>query len=176
MFWLPAVLLFYIPSGIVVAHLVKEMPLEGGLYQWAKLRFSPLIGFLVAMNIWLYNILIICKVGVIVTDNAAYAFGPSGAWLSTSKPAIILISLAAICGLMLLAWRGLGVGKWVNNFGGLAIVMLFVAMIVVAIPALVPWRLRNCAGDRPTFPDRARAVAPQPQPAGKNGIWRLRWL
>ncbi len=134
LFWLPAVLLFYIPSGIVVAHLVKEMPLEGGLYQWAKLRFSPLIGFLVAMNIWVYNILIICKAGVIVTDNAAYAFGPSGAWLSTSKPAIILISLTSICALMLLAWRGLGVGKWVNNFGGFAIVMLFLAMIVVAIP------------------------------------------
>src|SRR2546423_14326995 len=54
MFWLLAVLLFYIPSGIVVAHLVREMPLEGGLYQWAKLRFSPLLGFLVAMNIWVY--------------------------------------------------------------------------------------------------------------------------
>src|ERR1700722_13661923 len=35
--WIPAVLLFYIPSGIVVLHLNKEMPLEGGLYQWAKL-------------------------------------------------------------------------------------------------------------------------------------------
>ena len=133
-FWLPAVLLFYIPSGIVVAHLVKEMPLEGGLYQWAKLRFSPLVGFLVAMNIWLYNILIVCKTGVIVTDNAAYAFGPSGAWLSTSKPAIIVISVVAIGGLMVLAWRGLGVGKWVSNFGGLAIVLLFLAMIVVAVP------------------------------------------
>src|SRR3979411_737645 len=79
MFWLPAVLLFYIPSGIVVAHLVKEMPLEGGLYQWAKLRFSPLVGFLVAMNIWLYNILIVCKTGVIAADNAAYALGPAAA-------------------------------------------------------------------------------------------------
>lgn len=134
MFWLPAVLLFYIPSGIVVAHLVREMPLEGGLYQWAKLRFSPLLGFLVAMDIWLYNILIVCKVGVIVTDNAAYAFGPSGAWLSNCKPAIILISLVSICALMLLAWRGLGVGKWVNNFGGYAIVVLFLAMVVVAVP------------------------------------------
>src|SRR5436190_12261289 len=91
MFWLSAALLFYVPSGIVVAHLVKQMPLEGGLYQWAKLRFSPLVGFLVAMNIWVYNILIVCKVGVIVTDNAAYALGSSGIWLLSSKPAIILI-------------------------------------------------------------------------------------
>ena len=39
-FWLSAVLLFYIPSAIVVIHLAQELPLEGGLYQWAKLRFS----------------------------------------------------------------------------------------------------------------------------------------
>jgi hypothetical protein len=29
-FWVSAVVLFYIPSGIVVAHLIQEMPLEGG--------------------------------------------------------------------------------------------------------------------------------------------------
>ena len=137
MFWLPAVLLFYIPSGIVVAHLVKEMPLEGGLYQWAKLRFSPLVGFLVAMNIWLYNLLVVCKSGVVIADNVAYAFGPNAAWVSTSKPAIIVLSVLAIAGLMLLAWRGLALGKWVNNFGGLAIVLLFLALIVVAIPRWV---------------------------------------
>jgi amino acid transporter len=27
------------------------MPLEGGLYQWAKLGFNELAGFLVAMNV-----------------------------------------------------------------------------------------------------------------------------
>jgi glutamate:GABA antiporter len=32
MYWIPAVLLFYIPSGIVVVHLSREMPLEGGIY------------------------------------------------------------------------------------------------------------------------------------------------
>src|SRR5215471_16876289 len=114
MFWLPAVLLFYIPSGIVVAHLVKEMPLEGGLYQWAKLRVSPLVGFLVAMNIWVFNLLIVCKAGLVVADNAAYAFGPGAAWISSSKPAIIAIGVIAMTGLMLLAWLGLGLGKWVN--------------------------------------------------------------
>ncbi len=46
MFWLPAVIFFYIPSGIVVVHLSREMPLEGGIYQWAKLRFGLAAGFL----------------------------------------------------------------------------------------------------------------------------------
>ena len=39
-FWLLAIAFFYIPSAIVVIHLNRLMPLEGGLYQWAKLGFS----------------------------------------------------------------------------------------------------------------------------------------
>jgi amino acid transporter len=47
---------------------------------------------------------------------------------------IIFTGLLAMGVLMALAWRGLAVGKWVNNFGGYSIVFLFVAMIVVALP------------------------------------------
>src|SRR5262245_54827458 len=79
LFWLPAVLFFYIPSAIVVIHLAQEMPLEGGLYQWAKLRFGEMMGFMVAWNIWLYAVLLISEMGVITTNNIAYAAGPSGA-------------------------------------------------------------------------------------------------
>src|SRR5262250_2545386 len=35
-FWLLATALFYIPTAMVVIHLNKLMPLEGGLYQWAR--------------------------------------------------------------------------------------------------------------------------------------------
>src|SRR3989440_13059974 len=40
LFWLPAIALFFIPSAAVVTHLNRRMPLEGGLYQWAKLGFN----------------------------------------------------------------------------------------------------------------------------------------
>jgi len=43
-FWLLAILLFYIPSAVVVVYLNRLMPLEGGLYQWAKLGFNEFIG------------------------------------------------------------------------------------------------------------------------------------
>jgi len=48
LFWLAAIALFYLPSAAVVIHLNRAMPLEGGLYQWAKLGFNELTGFLVA--------------------------------------------------------------------------------------------------------------------------------
>ena len=44
-FWLIALTLFYVPSAVVVIYLNRLMPLEGGLYQWAKLGFNELTGF-----------------------------------------------------------------------------------------------------------------------------------
>src|SRR3954470_13361763 len=54
MLWIGAILLFYIPSAVTVVYLNREMPLEGGVYQWAKLGFNDLIGFMVAWNLWLF--------------------------------------------------------------------------------------------------------------------------
>lgn len=134
MFWLPAVLCFYIPAGIVVAHLAKEMPLEGGMYQWAKLRFGPLAGFLVAMNIWLFNVLMCSTAGLQMMGTAPYTLPPSASGLATSKPAILALSLVIVCITMLVAWRGLSFGKWVSTAGGFATVFLFTVLILVAVP------------------------------------------
>src|SRR5436305_15335807 len=50
--WLLAIGLFYLPSAAVVIYLNRLMPLEGGLYQWAKFGFGELTGFMVAWNLW----------------------------------------------------------------------------------------------------------------------------
>ena len=131
-FWLPAVLLFYIPSAIVVIHLAQEMPLEGGLYQWAKLRFSEMTGFMVAWNMWLYSVLLISEMGVITANNVAYALGMN--WLAESKPVIVSVSTFLAAGLILIAVRGLALGKWVHNVGSLTLITLFLLMLFFAIP------------------------------------------
>src|SRR5262245_11781761 len=51
-FWLLAILTFYLPLAAVVIHLNRQMPLEGGLYQWAKLGFNEFVGFMVAWDLW----------------------------------------------------------------------------------------------------------------------------
>ena len=58
-FWLLAILLFYIPQAAVVIYLSRLMPLEGGLYQWAKLGFNDFAGFIVAWNMWLLSITVL---------------------------------------------------------------------------------------------------------------------
>src|SRR5580692_11392356 len=110
------------------------MPLEGGLYQWAKLRFNELTGFLVAWNILLYIVIFVAEMGLLVTNNLAYAAGPSGAWLANSEPAIAAASLIVTVALVLVTRIGLAIGKWVHGFAGFMLLFLFVAMAFFAIP------------------------------------------
>ncbi|HYJ91273.1 MAG TPA: amino acid permease, partial [Pyrinomonadaceae bacterium] len=74
--WLLATVLFYIPSAFVVIYLNRTMPLEGGVYQWAKLGFNDLVGFIVAWNLWLFAILNTSEIGLQLTQNIIYIAGP----------------------------------------------------------------------------------------------------
>src|SRR5947209_13314867 len=68
-FWLLAILLFYIPQAAVVIYLNRRMPLEGGIYQWAKLGFNEFAGFIVAWNVWLLSITVIALGGMFTTTD-----------------------------------------------------------------------------------------------------------
>src|SRR5438132_10805767 len=71
-FWLLAMAFFYVPSAVVVIYLNRLLPLEGGLYQWAKIGFNELTGFLVAWNLWLFAILNTSDTGLQVTQYIVY--------------------------------------------------------------------------------------------------------
>src|SRR5947208_9641545 len=124
-FWTLAIVLFYVPSAVVVTYLNRLMPLEGGLYQWAKLGFSELIGFLVAWNLWLFAILNTSESGLQLTQYLVYIIGPAGAWLTDSKWFITLVSALVIAALVVIAVVGFGVGKWVHKAGGVLMLGTF---------------------------------------------------
>jgi amino acid transporter len=142
-FWLLAIVLFYIPQAAVVVYLNRLMPLEGGLYQWAKLGFNDFTGFMVAWNLWLLSITVIALGGMFVTTNIAYAIGPAAAWLPDSKWAVSLISSALVGGLALVAWRGLSLGKWVHNIGGFAMILAYGSLIVLPFVSLARGELKD---------------------------------
>jgi len=137
-FWLLAIIFFYVPSAVVVIYLNRLMPLEGGLYQWAKLGFSDFIGFLVAWNLWVYVIVLTSEIGLQVATYLSYVLGPSAAWLAGSKWFISLASCLVIGTLMIVSTAGLGVGKWVHNTGGVMMLVIFSALLI--LPILNVWR------------------------------------
>ncbi len=131
--WLLAMLFFYLPSAAVVIYLNRIMPLEGGLYQWAKLGCNEVVGFLVAWNLWLFAILNTSEIGLQVTQYLRYILGPGSEGLTSNKAFIGLISLALIGALVLLTTVGLGVGKWVHKAGGVLMIATFFTILIL------PW-------------------------------------
>ncbi len=142
-FWLLAICLFYIPQAAVVIYLNRRMPLEGGIYQWAKLGFNEFVGFIVAWNLWLLSITVIALGGMFVTTNLSYAIGESATWMPHSKWCVSLISCALVAGLAWTAVRGLALGKWVNNIGALAMFLAYGALIVLPFIALARGDLKE---------------------------------
>jgi amino acid transporter len=132
-FWLIALALFYLPSAVVVTHLNRLMPLEGGLYQWAKLGFNEMTGFLVAWNLWLFAILNTSETGLQATQYLVYLAGPRVEWLASSRWFIALVSTAIMAGLVAVTIVGLNLGKWVHKAGGAMMVSMFGALL------LLPW-------------------------------------
>jgi amino acid transporter len=129
--WLLAIFLFYLPSAVVVTYLNRIMPLEGGLYQWAKLGFNELTGFLVAWNLWLFAILNTSEIGLQIAQYISYVIGPGGESLTGSKWFIGAVSLVTIGTLVLLTTVGLGVGKWVHKAGGILMLVTFGAVLIL---------------------------------------------
>ena len=142
-FWLLAIVLFYIPQAAVVIYLNRRMPLEGGIYQWAKLGFNEFAGFMVAWNLWLLSITVIALGGMFVTTNISYAIGDSAAWMPNSKWCVSLISCALVVGLGWTGVRGLSLGKWVHNIGGFAMLLVYGALIALPFIALVRGDLKE---------------------------------
>jgi amino acid transporter len=133
-FWLLAMTLFYVPSALVVIYLNGLMPLEGGLYQWAKLGFNPFIGFLVAWNLGLFAILNVSEIGIQVTQYLGHALSGSGAQLMQTPWFIVISSVVVLGALVWLSIRGLSIGKWVHKTGGVLMLVVFVA--ILALPLL----------------------------------------
>src|SRR6476659_6208536 len=142
-FWLLAIVLFYIPQAAVVIYLSRVMPLEGGIYQWAKLAFNGFAGFMVAWNLWLLSIMVIALGGMFVTTNISYAIGESAAWMPHSKWCVSLVSCAMVGGLGLIAVRGLSLGKWVHNVGGFLMLAVYGALIALPFIAVIRGNLKE---------------------------------
>jgi amino acid transporter len=135
-FWLLAIVTFYLPLAAVVIYLNRLMPLEGGLYQWAKLGMGEFAGYMVAWNLWVFAILVMSGIGLTVVTNLSYALGPSGRWVAGSKTFITVFSCALIGVMVLVSTRGLSIGKWVHNAGGVLLMATFVALIALPFVAL----------------------------------------
>ena len=135
--WIAAMLLFYLPMAGSVIALNRRMPLEGGLYVWAREAFGELGGFLTAWNIGVYGVAVTATILYAIPTELAYLIGPRAAWLPENHAASISIISIIVAAITFATVRGLEWGKWIHNIGGAAMVVVFAGLIVLPTWALV---------------------------------------
>ena len=117
--WLISLLLFFWPQGIAVIELAHRYPGEGGVYLWAKEVFGDFHGFLSGWCYWTNNMMYVPTVMLYFVGVSVFVLGPSHAGLAENKNFALAASVVLLALLVILNIMGLGVGKWVNNIGGI---------------------------------------------------------
>src|SRR5213078_4507354 len=115
----------------VVIYLNRLAPLEGGLYQWAKVAFDDFVAFLVAWNFWIFGILVMSGISLIIKKNIAYAIGPRADWMHENKLMTTAVCVVLMIFMVAASRRGLALGKWVQNAGGLPLLLTFATLILL---------------------------------------------
>jgi amino acid transporter len=117
--WIISLALFFWPQGIAVIELAHRYPGEGGVYLWAKEAFSDWHGFLSGWCYWTNNMMYVPTVMLYFVGVSVFVLGPGHEGLADNKTFALVASVVLLSLLVILNVVGLGVGKWVNNLGGM---------------------------------------------------------
>jgi glutamate:GABA antiporter len=117
--WIISLILFFWPQGIAVIELAHRYPGEGGVYLWAKEVFGDWHGFLSGWCYWTNNMMYVPTVMLYFVGVSVFVLGPGHEALADNKTFALVASIVLLSLLVILNVVGLGVGKWLNNLGGI---------------------------------------------------------
>src|SRR5580700_3803983 len=144
---LAAIFFFFLPQGISVIELAEHMPGEGGLYLWTKECYGDFHGFLCGWCYWMTNMFFVPSLLFYVTGVTTYIVGgATAAKLNDSRFFFFFLTVSLLWITVFANVRGLGVGKWVNNIGGIGALtiggalMIMGAVVVFEHHGLLHWK------------------------------------
>jgi amino acid transporter len=131
--WGVAILCFFLPQAVAVLELAELLPGEGGLYLWSKETFGEFHGFLCGWCYWLTNMFFVPSLLFYVTGVTAYLGATSVAGLNENRLFFFLLTNVLLWVTILANVYGLGVGKWINNIGGIGSLIITAALVALAL-------------------------------------------
>ena len=131
--WLISLVLFFWPQGIAVIELAHRYPGEGGVYLWAKEVFGNFHGFLSGWCYWTNNMMYVPTVMLYFVGVSVFVLGAGHQSLADNKTFTVVASLVLLVLLVALNIVGLGVGKWINNLGGIGTGIAAVTLIGLGV-------------------------------------------
>jgi glutamate:GABA antiporter len=135
--WLLAAALFLIPCAFVVANLSKRFPEQGGLYIWTREAFGEWHGFACGWFYYWNNLFWIPGVLISMIGMITYAFSARLAALAENPSFILPAALILLAGIVGVNYIGMGVAKWVDNFGGIGAYLIGGILVLTAGTALL---------------------------------------
>ena len=131
--WGLAFAAFFVPEAIAVLALSRRYPGEGGVYLWARRHFGDVHGFVSGWCYWTNNVFYVPTVVLYLVGISVYVAGPQAASLADNHAFAAAVSLSLLWVLVALNVLGVGVGKWVNNLGGIGTALAAGALIGLAL-------------------------------------------
>ena len=133
--WILAFVLFFVPEAIAVLTLARRHPGEGGIYLWTRKEFGDAHGFLSGWCYWTNNLFYVPVLLVYMAGILAFAGGEArAADLVNQKLFVAAVSFGWLALIAIANIRGLAVGKWIQNIGGLG-AFLSVGLVLAAAAA-----------------------------------------
>ena len=155
--WIISLILFFWPQGIAVIELAHRYPGEGGVYLWAKEVFGDFHGFLSGWCYWTNNMMYVPTIMLYFVGVSVFILGEGHQSLADNKTFALTASVVLLVLLVVLNVIGLGVGKWINNIGGIGTGIAAALLIGLGIVVWVRFGTTVTAADF-KFPANPRFV------------------
>jgi amino acid transporter len=94
-------------------------------------RLQRVRGFLVAWNLWLNMVVNLSNAGIQSSTMLSYLLGPQMAWIAQNKWVMGGATMVVLGSLAVVAFIGMGLGKWIQDVGAVVKVLVFLALIAL---------------------------------------------
>ena len=145
--WIISLMLFFLPQGVAVIELAHRVPGEGGVYLWAKEVFGSFHGFLSGWCYWTNNMLYVPTVMFYFVGVSVFVLGAKHQSLADNRAFALAATMILLALLVVLNVVGLGVGKWINNLGGIGTGIAAAALIGLGLIVLIKFGTSLTAAD-----------------------------
>lgn len=127
LFYLIAVIAFYVPCLLIIAELATASPQTGGSYIWVEKAFGKQWGFFAVCLQWFSNLIWYPTIFMLISTSFAYLIDPD---LATNKAYILTSMLALFWGITILNAFGIKISSLASSLS--AIVGIILPTLILA--------------------------------------------
>ena len=140
--WVLAAVLFFLPTTFILTELSTRFPEEGGLYVWTKKAFGEFHGFVAGWTYWVYTLFYFPALLMASVAMCVYVGGSGAAHLAQNRGFLLVGSFLLLFAAVALNIVGVGIGKWLQNAGGVG---TYVPLVMLVGMGIYLWRTHGSA-------------------------------